>query len=69
MVVIVRMSPNCFFIEKGKDRYCISYDKCVASIEDGEYKEYSGEKFYSKTSVVHKGVFRRIYGGDIRRGF
>ena len=53
---------NCFFIEQDGNCYCFSYKSCVAAIVNGEYVEYSGDKYYSATSNRHKAKFRAFYG-------
>lgn len=56
-------TQNCVFIKDDQDnKHCFSYGKEVAAIIDGEYIEYSGEKFDSVTSKQHKYMFRSYYG-------
>ena len=55
---------NHFFIEHDDNKYCFSYGKNVASIIDGCYIEYSGDKYNSATSNKHKAAFRRFYNID-----
>ena len=53
---------NCTFVELDDgSKHCFSYNQCVASIINGKYTEYKGEKYYSRTSNKHKSMFRRFY--------
>lgn len=53
---------NCVFFEDNNgDKHCFSYDSNVASIIDGQYIEYQGPMFYSRTSVKHKNLFKEYY--------
>ena len=52
---------NHFFVEHDGNKYCFSYGENVASIIDGCYIEYSGDKYYSATSNKHKAAFRGFY--------
>jgi len=54
---------NHFVIKDKKGNlYCFSYGENVASVINGEYIEYQGDKYYSKTSVTHKNRFKAYYG-------
>ena len=57
----IYICPNCFFIEHEDDKYCFSYYKNVAAIINGNYIEFQGDKFYSKTSRIHKSKFKKYY--------
>lgn len=52
---------NYFFVEDNGNKYCFSYGQNVASIIDGVYIEYQGDKYYSATSNKHKAKFREYY--------
>ena len=56
-----QVGSNYFFIEHEGNKYCFSYGENVASIIDGCYIEYQGDKYYSATSNKHKAAFRRQY--------
>lgn len=61
---IVRQKTNCFFVETDAGtKHCISYDQEVAAIDaKGKYTEFSGDRYFSKSSVTHKNMFKRHYG-------
>ncbi len=58
---VVMNGANCVFIELNGNVYCYSYGQKVAAIIDGEYIEYQGDKYYSRTSCKHKSQFRKYY--------
>lgn len=51
-----------FMIDDNYDCHCISYGSEVAAIIDGNYVEYDGPQFYSRTSNKHKSMFRTHFG-------
>lgn len=54
---------NCVFLLDGNgNAHCFSYTSEVAAIIDGQYIEYQGDKFYSRTSNKHKAMFRKHFG-------
>ena len=60
---VVQPAANCvFIIDDNNDAHCFSYGKEVAAYLDGTYIEYTGEKFFSKTSNKHKSMFRNHFG-------
>lgn len=60
-------SNYCFLEVSSGNAACFSYGKLVAAIIDGEYVEFQGEKFYSRTSNKHKGYFRSYYGVEVKK--
>lgn len=56
---IVYNGNNCtFLIDDKGDCHCFSYTSEVAAIINGEYIEYDGPMYYSRTSNKHKSMFR-----------
>ena len=51
-----------FVIDSDGNCHCFSYGSEVAAIINGEYIEYQGEQFYSRTSNKHKSMFRTHFG-------
>lgn len=58
---------NCIYLFVSRNEvYCFSYGSLVASIINGVYQEYEGEKYFSTTSCKHKTQFRREYQNLIK---
>lgn len=53
---------NCSYVEDNGNSYCFSYGELVAAVVDGEYIEFNGPMYYSRTSNRHKSQFRKYYG-------
>lgn len=56
-----------FITDDAGEKHCISYDSDVAKIDtDGNYVEFKGENYYSRTSVMHKNLFKKYYNVEER---
>ena len=54
---------NCVFVEDDHGAaHCFSYGSEVAVIKNGQYTEFNGPMYYSRTSNKHKKLFREYYG-------
>lgn len=54
---------NCIYVlDEDGTIHCMSYGQEVARItNNGEYIEYNGDMFYSRTSVRHKNAFKKYF--------
>lgn len=62
MKFIQPMKNLMFMIGDSGDCHCISYGSEVAAIINGEYVEFQGPQYYSRTSMRHKAMFRTHFG-------